>query len=108
MDRRIRTRVVPVKEMKVFITGSRNPNRVIDYSVAGMAFEMNDYQILSGKRCNVDIMVGEELCACGLSGIVRWSRPGAVGITLTPRNDWQLKMAHHVETLAMMQDPLTS
>lgn len=106
MERRIRQRVVPTREVMAFIGGTRAPSKVVDYSSAGLAVEMSSQQVLSGKRCKVDIMIGERLCACGLPGIVRWSSRDAAGITLTPMNDQQREAAQRVETLAMMRESL--
>lgn len=101
MERRQRPRVIPHKELQAYIANCCVPNKVLDYSATGLSIQLNRDQHLAGRKCRVDLVVDGRLCACAVPGVVRWSNNEAVGISLVPKNGYQVEAAYHVESDVM-------
>lgn len=98
MERRLRPRVTPNKELLAIIANSRAPNKVLDYSAMGISIQLNGQQIFHGRRCRVDLVVGGRLLACGVPGVIRWTDNEMAGINLIPKNGYQTQAVYEVES----------
>lgn len=101
MERRLRPRVTPNKEVLAIIANATTPNTVLDYSAMGISIRLNGRQVLYGRRCRVDLVVGGRLLACGVPGVVRWTSDNMAGINLIPKNGYQTQAVYEVESEIM-------
>ncbi|QGY41800.1 hypothetical protein GM415_17290 [Pseudodesulfovibrio cashew] len=100
MERRMRPRISPVERVLAILEGQSAPEEVVDFSASGIRVT-NGNRLPPGRRLWVDLIINEELCACGIPGTVRWARGTTAGIDLKHADELQMQCCRNMETRLM-------
>ena len=101
MERRMRPRVTPMKNVLAVLNYSSHSANVVDYSVAGLRVVTTNNRLKPGNQVVVDLIVNEKLCACCIPGTVCWTRDSLAGIRLTHSREDQIQGCSNIETCLM-------